>query len=130
MRKKEEKKQKNKKTQLVDCFCVEWLDCCYIIFRTICEYVVDKFTKLVIFRTIGQGWEETVVKQEQSDDSQSEMKILLPSMPSLYIVSFLFRACEEVHRIGGHVLDRTILQKFALSLLENVSTFPGYPVLQ
>ncbi|XP_062105118.1 conserved oligomeric Golgi complex subunit 1 [Humulus lupulus] len=68
-----------------------------------------------------RGWEETVVKQEQSDDSQSEMKILLPSMPSLYIVSFLFRACEEVHRIGGHVLDRTILQKFALSLLEKVN---------
>ncbi|KAL5549142.1 hypothetical protein UlMin_004373 [Ulmus minor] len=67
-----------------------------------------------------RGWEETVVKQEQSDDSQSEMKISLPSMPSLYIVSFLFRACEEVHRIGGHVLDKTILQKFALSLLEKV----------
>ncbi|KAF4348810.1 conserved oligomeric Golgi complex subunit 1 [Cannabis sativa] len=67
-----------------------------------------------------RGWEETVVKQEQSDDSQSDMKILLPSMPSLYIVSFLFRACEEIHRIGGHVLDRTILQKFALSLLEKV----------
>ncbi|PON38302.1 Conserved oligomeric Golgi complex subunit [Parasponia andersonii] len=70
--------------------------------------------------TPSRGWEETVVKQRQSDDSQSEMKILLPSMPSLYIVSFLFRACEEVHRIGGHVLDRTILQKFSLSLLEKV----------
>lgn len=67
-----------------------------------------------------RGWEETVVKQDQTDDGHSEMKILLPSMPSLYIVSFLFHACEEVHRIGGHVLDRTILQKLALSLLEKV----------
>ena len=50
-------------------------------------------------------------------------------MPSLYIVSFLFRACEEVHRIGGHVLDRTILQKFALSLLEKVSNVLRHPVL-
>lgn len=73
---------------------------------------------------IGQGWEETVVKQEQSDDNPGEMKILLPSMPSLYVVSFLFRACEEIHRIGGHVLDRTILQKITLSLLERVSKFP------
>ncbi|KAK9943172.1 hypothetical protein M0R45_008790 [Rubus argutus] len=67
-----------------------------------------------------RGWEETVVKQDQSDDNQSEMRIWLPSMPSLYIVSFLFRVCEEVHRIGGHVLDTIILQKFALRLLEKV----------
>ena len=51
------------------------------------------------------------------------MKISLPSLPSLYIISFLFRACEEVHRIGGHVLDKMILQKFALRLLEKVCDF-------
>ncbi|KAJ6357431.1 hypothetical protein OIU78_005312 [Salix suchowensis] len=67
-----------------------------------------------------RGWEETVVKQEQSEESQAEMKISLPSMPSLYIISFLFRACEEIHRIGGHVLDKSILQKFASRLLEKV----------
>ncbi|KAM4084703.1 hypothetical protein ACJW30_08G153500 [Castanea mollissima] len=77
-----------------------------------------------------RGWEETVVKQEQSDEGQSEMKISLPSLPSLYIISFLFRACEEVHRIGGHVLDKMILQKFALRLLEKEfsdSQKPKYP---
>lgn len=67
-----------------------------------------------------QGWEETVVKQEQSDEGSSEMKISLPSMPSLYVMSFLCRACEEIHRIGGHVLDKSIVQKFALSLIEKV----------
>ncbi|KAF5941278.1 hypothetical protein HYC85_022445 [Camellia sinensis] len=67
-----------------------------------------------------RGWEDTVVKQEQSDESQSEMKISLPAIPSLYITSFLFRACEEIHRVGGHVLDKPILQKFALRLLEKV----------
>lgn len=67
-----------------------------------------------------RGWEQVVVKQDQSSESDSEMKILLPSMPSLYICSFLFRACEEAHRIGGHVLDKTILQRFAKRLLEKV----------
>ncbi|GAV81921.1 Vps51 domain-containing protein [Cephalotus follicularis] len=71
-------------------------------------------------RTPLRGWEETVVKQDQSDESNPEMKISLPSLPSLYIISFLFRACEEIHRIGGHVLDKSILQKFASSLLEKV----------
>lgn len=48
------------------------------------------------------------------------MKIALPSMPSLYIISFLFRACEEIHRIGGHVIEKIIIRKFATTLLEKV----------
>lgn len=71
-----------------------------------------------------QGWEDIVVKQDQSDENQSEMKISLPCMPSLYIISFLFRACEEVHRVGGHVLDKKILHQLASRLLEKVS-FPA-----
>ncbi|KAJ1435855.1 conserved oligomeric golgi complex subunit 1-like protein [Sesbania bispinosa] len=67
-----------------------------------------------------RGWEDIVVKQDQSDENQSEMKISLPCMPSLYIISFLFRACEEVHQVGGHVLDKKILHKLASRLLEKV----------
>lgn len=70
--------------------------------------------------TPGRGWEDIAVKQDQSDENQSEMKISLPSMPSLYIISFIFRACEEVHRVGGHVLDKKILHKLASRLLEKV----------
>ncbi|KAK3420081.1 hypothetical protein EUGRSUZ_G00871 [Eucalyptus grandis] len=72
-----------------------------------------------------RGWEDTVIKQEQSDDGQSELRMSLPFMPSLYVISFLFRACEEIHRIGGHVLDKLILQKFALQLLEKVTDIYG-----
>lgn len=49
------------------------------------------------FIFVEQGWEDTIIKQEQAEDGQSELKINLPSMPSLYVISFLFRACEEVH---------------------------------
>ena len=78
---------------------------------------------------IEQGWEETVVKQDQPNESQSEMKISLPSMPSLYVTSFLFQACEEIHQVGGHVLDKPILQKFASRLLEKVCNLPGHLIL-
>ncbi|ESQ41622.1 hypothetical protein EUTSA_v10012518mg [Eutrema salsugineum] len=67
-----------------------------------------------------RGWEETIVEEEQGE-SQSELKISLPSLPSLYIISVLCRASEEIHRIGGHVLDKSILQKFASSLLEKIT---------
>ncbi|KAI3743296.1 hypothetical protein L1987_61002 [Smallanthus sonchifolius] len=67
-----------------------------------------------------RGWEDIIVKQEDSADHPSEMKISLPSMPSLYITSYLFQACEEIHRVGGHVLDKPILKNFAARLLEKV----------
>ncbi|KAF5187245.1 conserved oligomeric Golgi complex subunit 1-like, partial [Thalictrum thalictroides] len=66
------------------------------------------------------GWEETVIEQEQSDEDSPDMKIALPSMPSLYVISFLFQACGEIQRVGGHILDKSIFQKFALSLSEMV----------
>ncbi|KAM0053093.1 putative oligomeric Golgi complex subunit 1 protein [Helianthus debilis subsp. tardiflorus] len=67
-----------------------------------------------------RGWEDTIVKQEDSAEHPSEMKISLPSMPSIYITSYLYQACEEIHRVGGHVLDKPILQNFASRLLEKV----------
>ncbi|XP_008796616.2 conserved oligomeric Golgi complex subunit 1-like [Phoenix dactylifera] len=67
-----------------------------------------------------RGWEVTVIKQEVSTDGPLEMKIALPSMPSLYITSFLFQACLEIHKVGGHVLDKIILQNFASRVMEKV----------
>ncbi|CAL9751428.1 unnamed protein product [Musa acuminata subsp. burmannicoides] len=67
-----------------------------------------------------QGWEVTIIKQDESNEGPLEMTIALPSVPSLYITSFLFQACLEIHKIGGHVLDRYTLQMFAWKLLEKV----------
>ncbi|XP_008794001.2 conserved oligomeric Golgi complex subunit 1-like [Phoenix dactylifera] len=67
-----------------------------------------------------RGWEVTVIKQEESSDGPLEMKIALPIMPSLYVTSFLFQACLEIHKVGGHVLDKIILQNFAWRLMEKV----------
>jgi hypothetical protein len=70
-----------------------------------------------------QGWEVTVIKQEESTEGPLEMQIALPSMPSLYIISFLYQACLEIHKIGGHILDKSILQNFAWDLLQKVMFF-------
>uniref|UniRef100_A0A0D9V6F4 Conserved oligomeric Golgi complex subunit 1 n=1 Tax=Leersia perrieri TaxID=77586 RepID=A0A0D9V6F4_9ORYZ len=67
-----------------------------------------------------RGWEVTVIKQEESTEGPLEMQIALPSMPSLYIISFLYQACLEIHKIGGHILDKSILQNFAWELLQKV----------
>ncbi|KAI3964276.1 hypothetical protein MKX01_014383 [Papaver californicum] len=52
-----------------------------------------------------RSWEETVIKQENSSDGPVEMKIELPSMPSLYLTSFLYQASEEVPSIYGSLLS-------------------------
>ncbi|KAM0925794.1 hypothetical protein ACQ4PT_003957 [Festuca glaucescens] len=67
-----------------------------------------------------RGWEVTVIKQEEPTDGPMEMQIALPSMPSLYVISFLYQSCLEIHKIGGHILDRIILHKFAWELLQKV----------
>jgi hypothetical protein len=67
-----------------------------------------------------QGWEVTVIKQEETTEGPLEMQIALPSMPSLYIISFLYQACLEINRVGGHILDRVILHNFAWELLQKV----------
>lgn len=78
-----------------------------------------------------KGWEDTVLKQDQEGGGQLETKISLPAMPSLYITAFLFQGCQEIYRIGGHVLDKVILQLFAWRLLEKVlniyENFLPYP---
>lgn len=90
----------------------------------ICWLVFIEYLLLTCLLILVQGWEEILVKQDQPEESPSEIKISLPSMPSLYVTSFLFRACEEIHRVGGHVLEKPILQKFASRLLEKVCNLP------
>lgn len=80
--------------------------------------IILYFSLLAFF----QGWEVTMIKQESSD-GPLELQLALPSMPSLYVISFFYLACLEIHRIGGHILDRTILQNFSWELLDKVS-FP------
>ncbi|BBN04862.1 conserved oligomeric Golgi complex subunit 1 [Marchantia polymorpha subsp. ruderalis] len=67
-----------------------------------------------------KGWEETCLKQEEETGGEVEMKLALPAMPSTYAVSFLFAGCQEIYRVGGHALDRAVLQFFAWKLCEKV----------
>lgn len=69
---------------------------------------------------IVKGWEQTVIKSRGEDGEEVEARISLPAMPSPYVVAFLFAGCREIHGIGGHVLDRAVLELFAWQLLEKV----------
>ena len=68
-----------------------------------------------------KGWEETVIKSLGEEGEELDARISVPAMPSPYVVAFLFAGCREIHRIGGHVLDRAVLELFAWELLDKVS---------
>eukprot|EP00250_Pteridium_aquilinum_P019701 c24540_g1_i1 orf=595-3981(-) len=68
-----------------------------------------------------KGWEETALHTQLNEGGDEiEVKLPLPAMPSPYVVSFLFKSCQEVYRVGGHALDKLVLQLFVSRLLEKV----------
>jgi hypothetical protein len=71
-----------------------------------------------------QGWEDIVLKQEEESGTEVEMKLSLPAMPSPYAVSVLFAGCQEIYRVGGHILDRAVLKHFAWNLCQKVGLCP------
>ncbi|KAJ7532479.1 hypothetical protein O6H91_13G005300 [Diphasiastrum complanatum] len=67
-----------------------------------------------------KGWEETILKQEEEGGIEVEVKMSLPAMTSPYVVAFLFSGCQEIYRVGGHAVDKVVLQLFAWKLLDKV----------
>lgn len=67
-----------------------------------------------------KGWEETALTQLNEKGDEIEVKLPLPAMPSPYVISFLFKSCQEVYRVGGHALDKLVLHLFVSRLYEKV----------
>eukprot|EP01119_Soliformovum_irregulare_P019469 TRINITY_DN6171_c0_g1_i2.p1 TRINITY_DN6171_c0_g1~~TRINITY_DN6171_c0_g1_i2.p1 ORF type:complete len:285 (-),score=87.42 TRINITY_DN6171_c0_g1_i2:76-930(-) len=58
-----------------------------------------------------------MVSVEGDDDKTIEEKIQLPFQPSSYLLAFLFSISKEIHRIGSHTVDKSVM----LYLLHEVS---------
>ncbi|MCO5564319.1 hypothetical protein L7F22_017979 [Adiantum nelumboides] len=67
-----------------------------------------------------KGWEETTLTQFNEKGDEIDVKLPLPAMPSSYLLSFLFKSCQEVYRVGGHALDKIVLHLFVSRLFEKV----------
>lgn len=57
-----------------------------------------------------------------------EETFYLPFQPSAYVLSFLFSACREVHRVFAHAPDSVVLNYLASQLLHGY-VYPPYDVL-
>lgn len=67
-----------------------------------------------------QVWNEISISEEAESGQQVSSIIHVPSQASTYITSFLFSLCQEVGHVGGHVLDKEILQRLSGAVLKGV----------
>jgi len=72
-------------------------------------------------------WEDISIQEEADTGNKVQSKIRVPSQVSSFVISLLFRVCEETNRIGGHVIGRSLVKELTLgignSILSNVDKF-------
>lgn len=59
-------------------------------------------------------WPTTTLALEQSE------KIRLPLSPSAFVIKFLYRISWEIERVGGHVVEKVVLQYLVYALAEKL----------
>jgi hypothetical protein len=59
-----------------------------------------------VYRKILRIFLEVTVTVESEENKHVEDKLFVPNQPSSYLLNFLYTLCNEVHRIGGHVVDK------------------------
>lgn len=64
--------------------------------------------------------DEIVIDEETEAGQKVHSSIHVPSQVSSYVTSLLFSLCEELNRVGGHALDRSILRELVRGLGDDV----------
>ncbi|XP_065060256.1 conserved oligomeric Golgi complex subunit 1-like [Rhopilema esculentum] len=61
-------------------------------------------------------WEDITIEEEADTGSKVQSKIRVPSQVSSFLISLLFRLCEETNRIGGHVLEKSLIRELTYAV--------------
>ncbi|XP_063970712.1 conserved oligomeric Golgi complex subunit 1-like [Lytechinus pictus] len=57
------------------------------------------------------AWDSIDIEEETEEGKKVSSKIRLPVQSSWYVQSLLYGLCEEINRIGGHALSRSIISQ-------------------
>lgn len=83
-----------------------------------CSKLVDQTITspdgLIVYGTT--CWEDIAIEEEAETGNKIQSKIQIPSQVSSFVNSILFRICEEINRVGGHVIDRSLVKELALDV--------------
>ena len=67
-----------------------------------------------------QTWNEISISEEAESGKKVSSLIQVPSQASTYITALLFALCQEVGHVGGHSMDRGILEHLSAATLVGV----------
>jgi hypothetical protein len=67
-----------------------------------------------------QVWSEITISEEAESGKQVSSIIHVPSQASTYISSLLFALSQEIGRVGGHAMDRRIIEHLSGATLVGV----------
>ncbi|KAL6043642.1 Conserved oligomeric Golgi complex subunit 1 [Balamuthia mandrillaris] len=76
------------------------------------------FTVVLPFASPDVDDEEKKEKEERNE--KEETQVFLPCQPSPYVLSILFKACQEIHKANAYCPDEIILHYFVRKLACNV----------
>ena len=65
-------------------------------------------------------WSELTISEEAESGKKVSSIIHVPSQASTYITSLLFTLSREISRVGGHTLDRDVLQHLSEAVLVGI----------
>ena len=67
-----------------------------------------------------QIWNEISISEEAESGKKVSSVIQVPSQSSTYISALLFALCQEIGHVGGHAMDRGILEHLSAATLVGV----------
>ncbi len=67
-----------------------------------------------------QIWNEISISEEAESGKKVSSVIQVPSQASTYVTSLLFTLCQEIGHVGGHAMEREILEHLSAATLVGV----------
>lgn len=67
-----------------------------------------------------QAWSEITISEEAESGKQVSSVIQVPSQASTYISALLFTLSQEIGHVGGHTMDKQILEHLSGTTLVGV----------
>ncbi|KAJ8304320.1 hypothetical protein KUTeg_017903 [Tegillarca granosa] len=70
--------------------------------------------------TVCTRWDEVDIQEETEDGKKISSKIKVPMQASWYVHSLLYYICQEINRVGGHALTRSVLQDLVYKISDGM----------
>ncbi|XP_071095427.1 conserved oligomeric Golgi complex subunit 1-like isoform X2 [Haliotis cracherodii] len=65
-------------------------------------------------------WDEVDIQEETEEGKKHSSKIMVPMQPSWYLHSLLFKLCQDLNKVGGQALPRSVVQDLLHKMTDGI----------